>query len=277
MDNYGVFTIPGIPTPEENAMSPSNDNPNQPCQRGAACPQPVAPQAAEDHQAAAPRPRPRQAVLLPEIARLSLEGHSSRAIGRELGVPRRTVDRWLRQQRQQWAESAAENAAELFAVAMARLESVYREAMDAWRRSLADKQVTVETLGNDGAEKPKSTLRKTTQSGQAALLGKAILAAREIARFNAQHLDATRRSQATERCRARRDLADELDGLPKQAFQEVKELLRQAGGAAPRRSPNELAEILSNLSAAEYRKLCAMLWNDYDRQAPPRGRVKAAG
>ena len=80
--------------------------------------------------------RPRKAVLLPEIARLSLEGHSSRAIGRQLGVPRQTIDRWLRQQRQQWAEPAAENAAELFAVAMARLESLYREAMEAWRRRL---------------------------------------------------------------------------------------------------------------------------------------------
>ena len=135
--------------------------------------------------------RPPKAALLPEIARLSLEGHSSRAIARKLGVPRRTIDRWLRQQRQQWAESAAENAAELFAVAMARLESVYREAMEAWRRSLADKQVTVETLGSDDAAKPKSTLRKTTQSGQAALLGKAIHAAEEISKFNAKHLEAT--------------------------------------------------------------------------------------
>jgi transcriptional regulator with XRE-family HTH domain len=89
-------------------------------------------------------PRPRKAALLPEIAALSLEGHSSRAIARKLGVPRQTIDRWLRRQRQQWAENAAENAAELFAVAMARLESVYREAMEAGRRSLADKLVTVE-------------------------------------------------------------------------------------------------------------------------------------
>ena len=73
---------------------------------------------------------------------------------------------------------------------MARLESVYREAMEAWRRSLADKQVTVETLGSDGAAKAKGSLRKTTQSGQAALLGKAIHAAKDISKFQAQHLDA---------------------------------------------------------------------------------------
>ena len=103
--------------------------------------------------------------MLPEIAQLSLEGHSSRAIGRKLGVPRRTVDRWLRQLRQQWAESAAENAAERFAVAMARLESVYREAMEAWRRSLADKQVTVETLGSDGRREGERLAAKDDSIG----------------------------------------------------------------------------------------------------------------
>ena len=85
---------------------------------------------------------------------------------------------------------------------MARLESVYREAMEAWRRSLADKQVTVETLGNDGAAKPKATLRKTTQSGQAALLGKAIQAARENSKFNAKHLEAMRQGAGNAALRA---------------------------------------------------------------------------
>jgi len=90
-------------------MSTSIDNPNQPCERGALCPQPVALPApvassAADRGADA-SPLLRKAILLPEIARPSLEGHSSQAIGRELGVPRRIVDRWLRQQRQQWARS----------------------------------------------------------------------------------------------------------------------------------------------------------------------------
>ncbi len=216
-------------------------------------------------------PRPRKAALLPEIAALSLEGHSNRMIARKRGVPRRTVDRWLRQQRQQWAENAAENAAELFAVAMTRLESVYREAMEAWRRSLADQQATVETLGSDGAAKPKGTLRKTTQSGQAALLGKAIHAAAEISKFNAKHLDATRQIQATERCRARQALIDDLRGLPEEVFREIEELLRQ-GGSAPRRSPNELAGALNSLTTEEYRKLAELTWADCNRDLPRRGR-----
>ncbi len=215
------------------------------------------------------KPRLPKAVLLPEIARLSLEGHSSRAIGRKLGVPRRTVDRWLRQQRQQWAENTAENAAELFAIATARLESVYREAMEAWRRSLDDKQMTVEALGNDGAARAKTTLRKTTQTGQAALLGKAILAAGEIARFNAKHLNAMRQTRASDRCHARRDLADEIDCLPKETFLDLTDLLRET--ATPgQRSPDELAKILCDLPAAEYRKLRELLLRDYRRQVPPR-------
>ncbi len=223
------------------------------------------------------RPRPAKAALLPEIARLSLEGHSSRAIGGQLGVPRRTVDRWLRELRQQWAASAAENAGELFAVAMARLESVYREAMEAWRRSLADKQTSVETLGSDGEAKPKSTLRKTTQSGQAAFLGKAIQAAKEIFKFQSQHLDAVCESQETARCRARQELVDELRGLPKEVFREIKELVRQGGGGAPRRSPNELAAVLSSLTAEEYSKLGKLMWCDSKRELPPRGRVEYEG
>jgi hypothetical protein len=211
--------------------------------------------------------------LLPEIARLSLEGHSSRAIGRKLGVPRRTVDRWLRELRQRWAASAAENATELYAVAMARLESVYREAMEAWRLSLADKQVTVETPGEEGARKPKSSLRKTTQSGQAALLGKAIHAAGEISKFNVRHLDWARKAQAAqaaERASTRRGLADELRALSTKAFQELRDLVRQGGDPDPARSPRELAEMLRNMSAAEYRDFRATMWHEHLRELPLR-------
>ena len=147
--------------------------------------------------------------MLPEVARLSLEGHSGRAIGRKLGVPRQTVDRWLREQRQAWAENTVEEAGDLFPMALARLESVYAEAMQAWRRSLADKQVTVPRAGDDGQEKAKSSLRKVTQSGQAALLGKAIQAATEIARFQAKHLDAVQRANAAGGDRARGRMKDE--------------------------------------------------------------------
>jgi hypothetical protein len=213
--------------------------------------------------------------VLAEIARLALEGHSSRAIGQQVGVPRRTVDRWLRRQRLQWAENAADNAAEICTVARARLESIYREAMQAWRGSLADKQVIVETAGDDGGAKPPTSLRKTTQSGQAALLGKAIHAAKEIFNFDARHLDALDQAKATDRCRARRELAEEVRNLPPETFREIKIRLRDEG-ATPRHTPDELLGILCDLTAEDYREFRQMLLMDYLRRLPMlRGQVQA--
>ncbi len=220
--------------------------------------------------------RPAKAMLLPEIARLALEGHCSREIGKQMGVPRRTIDRWLRELRQQWANSAAENAAELFAVATARLESIYREAMEAWRRSLADQQLTVETVSGDVAARAKSLVRKTTQSGRAALLGKAIQAAGEIRKLNEKHLEAARQTEATQRGRARQDLVDELRGLPHEVFREIEELILQ-GGRELRRSPNELAEVLSSLTTEEYGRLKALLWAECSRELPRRGKEEDWG
>ena len=135
---------------------------------------------------------------MPEIASLAMEGHSGRAIGRQLGVPRRTVDRWLGELRQQWSEKVAESPEGLGGILTARLEAVYREAMQAWRRSLADKQVTLESPGDDDDAQPKRTRRTTTQSGQAALLGKAMQAAKEISKVQAS--SSVRRARA--HCRA---------------------------------------------------------------------------
>ncbi len=147
------------------------------------------------------RPRPPKSALMPEIASLAMEGHSGRAIGRQLGVPRRTVDRWLGELRQQWAEKVAESPEGLGGILTARLEAVYREAMQAWRRSLADKQVTLESPGDDDDAQPKHTRRTTTQSGQAALLGKAMQAAKEISKVQAQQLSQARAERAAERAR----------------------------------------------------------------------------
>ena len=80
---------------------------------------------------AGPSAGPPKSALMPEIASLAMEGHSGLAIGRQLGVPRRTVDRWLGELRQQWAEKVAESPEGLGGILTARLEAVYREAMQA--------------------------------------------------------------------------------------------------------------------------------------------------
>ncbi len=79
-------------------MSTVTENPTRECPRTAlgAGPPPLAPArplTAEEGLRTAP-PRPSKSALLPQIARLALAGHSGRAIGKRLGVPRRTIARW---------------------------------------------------------------------------------------------------------------------------------------------------------------------------------------
>ena len=83
----------------------------------------------------APRRSPRQQkeILLPQITQMALEGHSGRAIARQVGLPKRTVNRWLHELRQEWTAKAAEGAGQMFNVELARLDAIYREAMQAWQ------------------------------------------------------------------------------------------------------------------------------------------------
>jgi hypothetical protein len=249
-------------------MSTVNENPTLMCPPTAleACPAPlppVAPLSAEEGP-----PRPSKSALLPEIARLALAGHSGREIGKRLGVPRRTVARWLQELRQEWAASAAEDAAQLVPVTLARLELAYREATEAWHRSLADKEMTTETPGDDGGASPRTCVRRATQSGQAAMLGKVIHAAKEVYTFKQNHLHARRQAEAAESNRVCRELAEELRSLDDSEIGETIFILEETSGPAEARDPDELAEAISRLPAEVYRTLRAMLWNDYNLDAP---------
>ena len=216
-------------------MSTVNENPTLTCPPTAleACPAPlppVAPLSAEEGP-----PRPSKSALLPEIARLALAGHSGREIGKRLGVPRRTVARWLQELRQEWAASAAEDAAQLVSVTLARLELAYREATEAWRRSLADKEMTTETPGDDGGASPRTCVRRATQSGQAAMLGKVIHAAKEVYTFKQNHLHARRQAEAAESNRVCRELAEEL--RKPRRFGDWRDHLHLGGNERACRSP----------------------------------------
>jgi transcriptional regulator with XRE-family HTH domain len=199
------------------------------------CPEPIPPQA--------PRnilrdlvPKGRKDRFLPEIAQLALEGYTNRAISRKTGVPRRTVDRWLQEQRQEWIAKASESSADVFSVTVARLESAYREAMDAWRRSLADKQVRLEEVapaaGDQGEAKTKTSIRTESQSGQAALLGKAVQAAMAICEFKGKHLDAQRELRYQDPQRDVIDLAENLENLSNEELDNLKALLQAANAPA---------------------------------------------
>ena len=255
----------------ENVMSAVNENTNPPIPESPhpplspshidACP-PVAIGASLPPAAA---PRPPKSAVLPEVARLALEGFSGRAIGRRLGVPARTVDRWLQELRQEWARRAEEDAAQLVPVTLARLELAYREAMEAWRRSLDDKETRSET-GGEGAAAEKTCVRRTTQSGQAALLRTVIHAAKEVYTFKAEHLARRRAAEAAEaeRVRAaedaeaervREEIAGELESLHHTDLKETREIVLETSWETEAREPEELAEAINALPGEEYPKL----------------------
>ncbi len=123
-------------------------------------------------------PRQRKKTLLPEITRLALEGHSGQAIARKLKLPKRTVNHWLEKLRQEWAAKAAEGTGELYAFELARLDSIYREAMQVWRNSQTDMKVRLtEHVAVAGKEpRKKKTVRTQPQRANAALLTKAMAA-----------------------------------------------------------------------------------------------------
>ncbi len=261
-------------------MSTVSENPTLQCPQtalGAYPPPfvPAGPPAGEEGPRAAP-PRPSKSALLPEIARLPLAGHSGRAIGKRLGVPRRTVARWLEELRQEWAASAAEDAAQLVPITLARLELAYREATEAWRRSLADKEVTTETPGDDGSARPRISVRRATQSGQAAMLGKVIHAAKEIYAFKQKHLYALRQAEAAESNRVCRELAEELRNVDKSEFGETQFLLDITSRHVDARDSEELAAVINRLPFDEYRKLRSILRSKYHARLPYRRAVPSA-
>ncbi len=122
--------------------------------------------------------RRRKETLLPEITQLALEGHSSQAIADKLGMPKRTVNYWLQEARQEWIARAALSAAEMFAADLARLDAIYREAMQAWRNSQSEIGVRLvqHSQTGDGKSITKRSLRTQPQRGNAAYLTRATAA-----------------------------------------------------------------------------------------------------
>jgi hypothetical protein len=263
------------PSPEQISAEQTTASPNG--QTSASAPQaaPCPQEGGPENQPAVAPPRRTKSELLPDVVRLSLECVPSREISRKLGVPRQTIDRWLLEERQEWAKIAEEKAAQHYVATLARLEAAYREAMEAWRASRADKLTTFESDGDDDA-KPKRSRRTVTQSGQAALLGKAIQAALEIDKFQERQLGAVRQAgaeaQKIAQQTARQKLAEELCSYDKEAFLQILDIVHDQTslGGVPCRGPDELAAVLSQMSAAEYQALKEMLDNDYGRRLPKR-------
>ena len=121
-------------------------------------------------------PRQRKEFLLPQVNDLALEGRSCREISKILGVDKTTVHRWLQELRGEGRRKVAD-AGEMIAVAVARYDAIYREAMEAWRRSKVDKHVRLveesEANGSVRGPKRKESLRTEGRAGDVAFLAEA--------------------------------------------------------------------------------------------------------
>jgi hypothetical protein len=125
----------------------------------------------------------RKAILRPEIAQLALEGQTGKAIALRFDLPTRTVDHWLHEVRSQWLAAATQRGVDSMAAGLARLNGIYREAMEAWRRAQAEIQTAKtkrQATGGDGAATKKASRRRQAAD---ALLGRAISAVRESLKF----------------------------------------------------------------------------------------------
>ena len=127
--------------------------------------------------------RQRKEDVLPKISKLAEEGLGSRKIAAKLGTSLSNTALAARDSQRSVAKEPPDPA-ERIARKIKRYRSIYRKLIAAWRRSQEDKQVRV--IENSGpadapaAAKKKRSVRKETQTGNAAYLAKALDVQRRI-------------------------------------------------------------------------------------------------
>jgi hypothetical protein len=169
----------------------------------------------------------RKAVLLPEITQLALEGHTGRAIALRFNLSTRTVNRWLGEIRGEWLAAATKSSGDLMAVALARLNGVYCEAMVAWRKTQTESEPTArgksQAAGGNGAATKKGPRRRRQGRPSDALLARAISAVRESIRFL---LDSARTPAAWAGAAAAPQPAQQrsTDSLERMSYEELRAL-----------------------------------------------------
>jgi hypothetical protein len=117
--------------------------------------------------------RQRKEDHLPHIARLSLAGETTREIAAKTGVPKTTVIRWRQSLRRDCATMAVAETMEIVDEMVDGYRAVYREGMEGWQRSQADKETrTLIDCPADDAKNRRS-VRTETRAGNPACLGQA--------------------------------------------------------------------------------------------------------
>jgi hypothetical protein len=137
----------------------------------------------------------RKVDCVEKITRLALDGLTQPEIAKQTGVSPRSVARYVAQFRIDCLAKSEANNSELVALALARYEDIYREAMAGWYRSQQNKEIKYEEVnGNDApkfnldgtpcenAEKSRKKRSRRTegQCGEAAFLEKALNAIGKI-------------------------------------------------------------------------------------------------
>ncbi len=137
--------------------------------------------------------------FLAEIERLYLEGWSNADMAEALGSKPLIVARNLRELKKRWARAAARQKSVL---SMTQCATVYREAMDGWRRSQEPKVTTTEQKDPE-KEAPKTTTRREEGPGDKTFLQAAVAALKALRQFAAEKTDCARQNPPNDRLRIR--------------------------------------------------------------------------
>ncbi len=117
--------------------------------------------------------RERKEAFLPQIARLSLEGHTSREVAEKVGVPKTTMLRWRNSLRRECASRSVKETLEMIEKLNERYDTIYRKALEGLDRSQADEEIRTVTDCPGDDSKNKRSLRTKTRAGNPAWLTRA--------------------------------------------------------------------------------------------------------
>ncbi len=117
--------------------------------------------------------RERKEAFLPEIARLSLQGHTSREVGEKVGIPKTNVLRWRNSLRRECVSRSVKETMEMIDKLNERFDTIYRKALEGLDRSRADEEIRTITDCAGDDSKNKRSLRTKTRDGNPAWLTRA--------------------------------------------------------------------------------------------------------
>jgi len=133
-----------------------------------------------------------------EIAEMRLSGKTRKEVAEITGLSPTTISHHLKAATEEWRERAFQTIDQWKAELVAKYDRLYRDVLSEWERSKRDAETrTVELCGLDekGRPKKKVTYRKEWQTGNPALVEKAMSALESIRKVLG--IDAPRQTEIT--------------------------------------------------------------------------------